>query len=446
MRSTKMDKARKRQVYARLGRSIAFRLLVVGMVLYAIYHAVAALSPRLLTDLVVSGEQTTTLSGQAVIFRDETVVTATGGRYLCSYPLENGAKVNSQSTLCQLYATSLSEDELQVAQSTLVALDRQIALAERMPSHDTLSVLNSLRESARDQVIANNQKATDGAPMSAISDGAFSLLLSLHRIDALTGQSGGGQDVLAALRGERTRLLMSTGYSSRTLTVADANAPSTSGYFYYADRVDGYEALFARSALSSLTLSELDALLENGPQIAGPGVSVVGKLAASQRWSAVVSVDPELARDLKIGQRYTLTWPDEYDKTFSMTLSRVIGSVADGHAYAVFDTSELPNDFSFPRFSRVTLTLSSVQGYRVPEDALCESGGRTGVYILKGGRVSFRAAEVLARADGYVIVYAPSAEQRRDEQDTTYHADRYLALQDVVIVEGKDLYDGKYIR
>ena len=435
----------KRQVWARLARSIGFRLLIVLMLLYAVYHGVAALSPRLVTDVVVQGEQTTTVSGQAVIFRDETVVTTASGRYLCSYPLENGAKVNAQSTLCQLYATSLTDEELRVAQSTLVALDRQIALAERAPSHDSLSILSELRAQARDQLIDNAKAASSGAPMSAVSDGAFSLLVSLQRIDALTGQTEGAQDVLAALRGERTRLLMSAGYASRTLSVADVDAKAASGYFYYADRVDGYETLLEQSSLATVTLAELDALLASEPLSPGYGVSVVGKLASSARWSAVVSLDPSLAKDLKLGRAYEVCFPDEYGQTFSMTLCRVIGSVADGHAYAVFECSELPQDFSFTRFSQVSIMLSSAQGYRVPEAALCEWNGQTGVYILKGGRVSFRAVELLCRDEGFAIVYAPSAEQRRDEQDTRYHADRYLVLQDVVIVEGKDLYDGKYI-
>lgn len=441
----RVDIQTKKQILARLGKSLLFRLLIVGMVLYALYHVVTATSSRLVTDVVVSGEERTTLVGEAVIFRDETVLTAVGGRYLCSYPLVSGAKVNANTTLAQLYTTSLEEDELAQAQATLTALDRQIELAERVPDHDALASLAELRAQVREQLIANAQNATGGAPMNEISGGAFDLLLTLNRIDALTGQTTGSEAVLTALQGERSRLLLAAGYAGRTLSVSDVPGEQTSGYFYHAERVDGYEDILTRSALFAMTLNELEAALASERVTYGQGVSVVGKLAASHRWSIAVAVDPLLARDMQAGDRFAVLFTDEYGVTLSMTLDRVIGSVADGRAYAVLSTNELPDGFGFTRFSRVEITLSTQKGYRLPETALHTLDGKDGVYILEGGRVSWRDVEIVARGEGFVLAYAPTREQRESEQDDTYHADRYIALQDVVIVEGKQLYDGKYI-
>jgi hypothetical protein len=106
----------------------------------------------------------------------------------------------------------------------------------------------------------------------------------------------------------------------------------------------------------------------------------------------------------------------------------------------------MPDGFSYPRYAQVELILEEIHGYRVPETALVEADGRTGVYILERGQVCLRDVRILSRGEGYVLVYAPTQAERESTEDDTYHYDRYLALSDVVITDGDDLYDGKYIK
>lgn len=436
-----------RQALSRLGRSLVFRLFLVALTLYTLYHCVSAFSDRVTTDVVTQATEYTTVSGEAVLFRDETVVTVSGGPYLCSYPHENGAKVNARATLAQLFATAGEANELANRQAALNALDRQLALLESTALTDTLAALPSLRADASKALLSSARHVTGNAPMSELSDDAFALLRTLHRITALTGEGGTAATPTATLMAERQRLLMSTGHSSRTVTVADVSTDASGGYFYYGTRVDGYEDIFRRSALASMTLSELDALLATPARDYGTGVSVtvVGKLARTHVWSIAVSLDPDVALTLEVGQRYPVTFTDEYELSLNMTLDRTIGSRAEGRIVAVLSCTELPRDFTFTRFSNVTLTLDATSGYRIPETALTEVDGVTGVYILEDGRVCFRTVDILLRGEGYALVYAPTKQQREDEADDTYHAHRYVSLRDIVITEGDDLYDGKYI-
>ena len=87
-----------KQLLGRLGRSLAFRALLIVLALYAVYHLVSAFSDRVVTDVIVEGQARDTVRGEAVVFRDETVL-STVGTYLCSYPMQNGAKVGASSTL-----------------------------------------------------------------------------------------------------------------------------------------------------------------------------------------------------------------------------------------------------------------------------------------------------------------------------------------------------------
>lgn len=441
-----MSRAVTKQALGRLGRSLALRALIALLLLYILYHCVAAFSDRVVTDVIVEGEQRATVSGEATIFRDEVVYCVYGGQYLCSYPLENGAKVNAHSTLAQLYAAAGDAEAVKSNQALLSALDRQIAVAERAPGTDTLSALAAIQEQARQSVLTNAQSISNGAPMSTVADGSFSLLLALNRIGALTGGADEGSDRLAALlRTERQRLLLSAGYSARTVTLADIGKDMTSGYFYYGDRVDGYENVFRRSELKNLTLVSYDALMATPRTEYGAGTTAVGKLVASYAWSIVVPMDSAVAADMEIGESYSVSFTDEYDLTLSMTLDDLVGSPLGERMLAVLSSKVAPPAFNYTRFSSVEITLDTVHGYRVPETALRELDGVTGVYILDGGRVCWRTLEIVAKGEGYVLAYAPTKDERESEQDSTYHADRYIALRDVVIAEGEDLYDGKYI-
>lgn len=434
-----------RQALGRLGRSLAFRLFLVLLTLYTLYHCVAVFSDRVVTDVIVEGTERTTVCGEAVIVRDETVLTASGGNYLCSYPLPSGAKVNASTTLAQLYTASGDAATRAENQATLNALDRQIALIEAAPAADTLAMLATRQAEARDALLLTTRDVTDDAPMRLISDRSFSLLLSLGRIGALTGETGSLSTMAARLRSERQLLLMSAGYAARTLTVADAGGGKTGGYFYHGASVDGYEEALKRTALATAELADLDAMLACPRREYGAGVTVVGKLVDGYRWSILLPLEPDTAATLATGDSYDVCFTDEYGVTLRMTLDRLIGSRAEGRVVAVLSADETPSGFSYTRFSHVELTLSQTSGYHIPETALTEQDGVEGVYILDGGRVSFRAIEILLRGDGYALVYAPTKAQREDETDSTYHADRYVALHDVVIVEGDDLYDGKYI-
>ena len=160
----------------------------------------------------------------------------------------------------------------------------------------------------------------------------------------------------------------------------------------------------------------------------------------------VLPVSPDVAEDVEVGREYTVTFTNQQQTTLSMTLERVIPPTDGTQALLVLSCDVMPENFTYPRQSQVELTLEEIEGYRIPETALVEEDGKVGVYILDGGRVCLREVWVLRRGEGYVLVYAPTKAQREDGEDDTYHYDRYIALSDVVITSGDDLYDGKYIK
>jgi putative membrane fusion protein len=431
-----------KETFSRLAKTLGFRILLLFLILYTVYHCVAAFSDRVVTDVVTNGIDRITVRGEAVLVRNEQVLTVGGGQHVVSYHCADGAKVNVTTPLAELYLMGGNTQTLQEMQAKLSVLDRQIALCEKLPLSDMLSSLPALQQAAREQLMENNRLSSSGAPLHSLDTGSFDLLLLLNRIAALTGESPSASVLIATLKAERQVLLSSA--HGQTVTLQNISSASTGGYFFYADTVDGYEDILSRAALADMTAEKWAQLRSQPPRTFGNGVTVVGKLADSFRWSIVLPVSVDVAERLEEGNAYPVIFSHQQGLTLPMTLERIIP--AENQALLVLTTEVMPEGFSYPRFSQVELIIEETQGYRVPETALVEADGRTGVYILERGRITWRDIRILRRGEGYVLVYAPTQAEREDGEDDTYHYDNYLALRDVVITEGDDLYDGKYIK
>lgn len=435
----------RREAWQRLLGGMFFRVLILVLILYTVYHCAIALTPRMTTAVVREAEETVVTEGTAAIFRDEAIVRTTGQGWLISYPLESGAKVSATSTLATLYTTLLDDDTLADTQQRLQLLDHAIIAcerAERLYAYTTSPA--QVHTDICDHLLTLTRAAARGERDRITDRSNAELLVLLYRYALLTDQDSDLTSPLQSLRSERSMLLSTVARSSRAITLSDVvtNLSSTesglstfSGYFYHADQVDGYEDLFSRTALSTMNIVDYDALMALTPADPSIGGTLLGKTVSSYQWSMTLPVPFDLADQLTIGRTYSVIFPDEGSEEISMTLDRIIRSVGDGRAVLVLSADTTPEQFQYIRFQPARLVTERLSGYRIPETALQrEDNGDVYVYILKGGCVRRRDISILYEGQGYVLVAIPGA----DDQNG-------LSLNDVVITSGKNLYDGKYI-
>ena len=141
----------------------------------------------------------------------------------------------------------------------------------------------------------------------------------------------------------------------------------------------------------------------------------------------------EVASDFQVGKSYRFTFPENNGATASLALTRL---VAEGdRVLAVFLCESHPNDFLFYRCQTVEITVGESEGFYIPETALVTQNGVMGVYIFEESTVRFRKAEIIWRGEGYAIAKLPG-----DNSATA------LRENDVMIVSGNNLYEGKVYR
>ena len=133
----------------------------------------------------------------------------------------------------------------------------------------------------------------------------------------------------------------------------------------------------------------------------------------------------------------SITFDDNSDICLPLTLEKIVDDTLGDDSLLVFCCTEIPLEFDFLRCQHISIASEEYKGYKVPRASMRLVDDALGVYVLSGTTVSFRKIDIVYEGDGYVI----SALRE------TYgeNAGEYLNLNENIIVEGKELYDGKII-
>ena len=99
----------------------------------------------------------------------------------------------------------------------------------------------------------------------------------------------------------------------------------------------------------------------------------------------------------------------------------------------------MDSDIARLRTEDVEIVINETDGIRVNKSAVRVINGVQGVYVLTGNIVRFKKLDIIYTGEDYVI----SKMIKEDVYDKNKVP--YLKIYDAVILEGKDLKDGKLI-
>ena len=91
------------------------------------------------------------------------------------------------------------------------------------------------------------------------------------------------------------------------------------------------------------------------------------------------------------------------------------------------------SDMTASRRQSCKLILSTYEGFKIPIEALRVVDGQAGVFVLEGAEAKFKPAEILYKSANFYVVKANT-----EDKDA-------LFLYDKVIINSKNLYDGKVV-
>ena len=403
---------------------IAVTMAMLGLIVYTVAHAMGFAMGNVLTTPVRRITDTQITSAEGYLFRNEEVLTATTEGLVDSL-VENGTKVGKNVSVAKVWSTDKSGDALAAAQLQLSRINRSIRILEesQLKAGTPLSEANKYRAEYT-ALYREISAATEEGKLDQIPVLEEKLLIALNRYVSLIGDTDETRAHLQSLRQEKETLI---GAASAT----EIKSETSSGLFYESRYVDGFEDAFSMTALEELTPEGLHTLVESTPTL--PEGQTVGKLVYGYEWYLALELSPSVAAGFGVGREYRFAFPENNGATAKLTLEKTV--VGDGTVLAVFRCESHPNDFLFYRKQTVEITVGETEGFYIPETALVNENGIMGVYVFEESTVRFRQAHIIWMGEGYAIAKLPGEGSLTELQEN-----------DILIVSGNDLYEGKVYR
>lgn len=228
-------------------------------------------------------------------------------------------------------------------------------------------------------------------------------------------------------------------------TVRKVTAPQSG---LYSAVVDGYEQVLALENVQAMTPAQFSALQPDAAVS-----SNVGKLILEDKWYYATVIPAEKAEELaeaaaKGGTAMKLRFTKNIERDLDVALESV-GEEENGKCVVVFRGETYLAQLTLLRKQSAQVVVSSVEGIRVPKDALRirtgteeKEDGTTaetqtlGVYCVVGMEARFKPVEMLYSGDGFALVRAAAPADKESLR---------LRSGDEVIISAKNLYDGKVV-
>ena len=217
--------------------------------------------------------------------------------------------------------------------------------------------------------------------------------------------------------------------SLQTASAADTRTVGANQSGFFSGTVDGYESVLTPAALDDMTLDELQSL-----EPEEPSESAIGKLITDSTWYYVTSVPEELVEDVRVGDEVPVTFSSVFYEDVTMTVER-LGNAVDGQRLLVLSCDEYMQNVTLLREQSADVVFASYAGLRVPKEAIrVTDDQRTGVYVLEGNVAEWKYVTLLHdNGETYVV------ELDKTSTDNLWPGDE-------IIVDAKDIYDGKVMR
>lgn len=386
-------------------------VLFLAMAAYLGAYAVRSLETGVVTAEAISADFELSGVASGIVVREETVLTS--GEAYIDLNYGEGEKVAAGSVL----ATAVSSEQGLERANRIHTLELEISRVEA-----ALRGLDSA-DSVTSRETALTAAAQDLAAAVARHDVAVLDSASLNLSSLLLGVDSElvSQEHLDALERELQSL--------RTSTTADAVSIKAEKAGTWSSVVDGFEHL-TLADLQDCSPSELREKIDESRQTVP---DAFGKLVTGHRWYFVAAMSAVDAANLRVNRNTSLNFGRYYGADVTARVLSVSPS-EDGQVTVVFRCDSALADTMGMRTVTANVIFDTYSGIRIPAQAVRADEEKETAYVwcVTAMQLERKNIQIIYAADDFVIA---------ERQTTT----RALRDGNVVVVSGKDLYEGKVV-
>ena len=386
-------------------------ICLVGLQIYGYFHQ------EIKTEIAYNYTISDSLEADGVAIRSETVLDQTYNGVI-NYSYQDGEKVSKGNQIAEVYANEQSA----AAKYKISLLEQErTALTEAQTQAQSSSVhVDGINNQILNAAVELSNFLADN-DLSSLQEQENTLISLINKKQLLTDSSTDFTKRIEAINAEITSL-----QSSLDMNTTVIIAP-LSGYFV--GKVDGYEQTLTPSNLDTLTVSQIQEILSKGDLPTDQ--NYVGKVLNDSEWYFAVVVDGKDLTKFREGSSLTVNFPFAGVSDIPFTVYSVKQDGDQG--IVVLHCDYVTAELTTLRGQTAQLNFSTYSGLLINSKAVRFEDGQQGVYVKEGSHIKFRKIDVIYEGDGFVI-------SRTDEADG-----ELLQSHEEVVVEGRDLYDGKSV-
>ena len=394
-------------------RRIAIIAVGVFIAFYMCYQVYLVCFDKVKTQTAFEIEQNDSMIVDGFIVRSEEYVNVTDKNTVVSLA-RDGAKVTAGNPIVRTFSSEAQAADYELLTHVRSEKERYQKLASISPlsNIDTKGLDSSI-----DRAVASLVDCIDSDKLDQSDDSFSQLRGAIIKKQLMVGETVSFGTILNALSAQEASL---------TNSIAKSGTVTAEHSGYYVGSTDGYEGAADYASIEEITPAEVDKLLSLKPKPVKE--NCIGRIVTEFNWYIVTRIETKKVERLKKDAHVRIA--------FRNTAEEIDGVVAainvdgSGSAAVVLRCSRIDKAFLSMRREDVEIIFNTVQGFRIPADAVREEDGKKGVYILRANTVSFREINVLWASEDYVVTGGEGNEVKRYDQ---------------IITKGKKLYDGKAV-
>lgn len=415
-----------------LATKVMIGILCGGVLLYFALYFLLGFKDEIATTVAYAYTVDVGAEAEAVIAREETVLSSSGTYVDLVY--SEGEKVSAGSAVALIY----SDPSALNTRQEIRTLEAEIQQLEYALTYGTQSVDSGKLDQQVIGSIVSLRSLCASGDLSTLEDSSLNLRTMVFQRDYAYGDTGAAdqlEQLIAQKESQLNTLQRSLSQVSQTVRTP------VSGVF--SGEADGYESLITPDMLSGLTVSQLSDLLERS--VSQP-TDAVGKVITDSTWYLAALLDGSNDLALTEGRTYTASFSNDYYGTVEMTLERI--ETSGDQTMAIFSSRTDLSETTLLRVQTVDIVVENLTGIRIPRKALRvetqtvtgEDGKITevntyGVYTVVGTQAEWQSVNVLYTGDTFYLV-----------EPANQSASSRLRAGDTVILSSSGMYDGKVVR
>ncbi len=389
-----------------------------------------------------------TIQTEAFSVRNEQLVTASYSGVI-DYTVSDGSRVSTGGVIADIYQN-----------------ERDATLKARIQRLDSeIEMLNALAYSeehylSNPELLSTQIYSSLGGIYTAINSGDFSNLslrreefqMAINRKNIITGDESKDDYIarIAELEAEKAEIQSTAG--GRT----DYVVAPMAGYFISTE--DGYENSVDFKRVADILPGKVRALLR-GEEKPAETSTAIGKICTEFNWYLICVLNNDDVLRLENVTNVNIEIPFATTEKIPAEIIAKNKDDETGEIAVVFRCSNMDSDIAKVRREPIKIEVQTYSGVLVNEKAIrfndiekeyeLEDGTTQtvlhenvkGVYVKSGSQMKFVQIFTERTINGYAICKTELSE----EQQGLLVTDETIHLYDEVIMEGVDLYDGKFI-